>query len=29
MRMLSILVEDYCIVSPFRSLDEANEWLGL
>ena len=29
MRMLSILVEDYCSVSPFRNLDEANNWLGL
>jgi hypothetical protein len=29
MRMLSILVEDCCVVSPFRNLGDANKWLGL
>jgi hypothetical protein len=27
MRMLGILVEEFCLIEPFRSAEEAEEWL--
>lgn len=27
MRMFDILVEDFCVIRPFRDMDEAEQWL--